>query len=82
MAFEAIKFAVPTLVKNRDIVGLFFIWKVFYFLFCDTSSDKLFLGAVKGIYWLVCKIILLMARYPVKALGFAVVVRSVAFQSR
>ncbi|HJK93404.1 MAG TPA: hypothetical protein RMH26_21900, partial [Polyangiaceae bacterium LLY-WYZ-15_(1-7)] len=37
----------------------------------------LFLGAVKGIYWLVCKIILLMARYPVKALGFAVVVSAV-----
>ena len=46
LAYEAIKFAAPTLAKHRDIVGLFFIWKVFYFLFCDTSSDKLFLGAV------------------------------------
>ncbi len=81
LAYEAIKFAAPTLTKHRDIVGLFFIWKVFYFLFCDTSSDKLFLGAVKGIYWLVCKIILSMVRYPVKALGFTVVVHSVAFQS-
>ena len=74
MAYKAIKFAAPTLVKYRDIVGLFFILWVFYFLFCDTSSDKLFLGAVKGIYWLVCKIMVLMARYPVKALGFTVVV--------
>ena len=82
LTYEAIKFAAPTLAKHRDIVGLFFILWVFYFLVFDTSSDKLFLGAVKGIYWLVCKIILLMARYPVKALGFAVVVRSVAFQSR
>ena len=82
LAFEAIKFAVPTLVKNRDIVGLFFILWVFYFLVFDTSSDKLFLGAVKGIYWLVCKIMVSMVRYPVKALGFAVVMRSVAFQSR
>ena len=82
LAYKAIKFAAPTLAKHRDIVGLSFILWVFYFLFCDTSSDKLFLGSVKGIYWLVCKIMVLMARYPVKVLGFAVVVRSVAFQSR
>ena len=40
------------------------------------------MGSVKGIYWLVCKIMVSMVRYPVKALGFAVVMRSVAFQSR
>ena len=51
-----------------------------YQIFLSTSSDKLFKKLLNLVFWVVCEVMLLSIKYPVKALGLAAVVSGVCLE--